>query len=249
MFSASASNPKLFRDCIETIAQLIDDAQFKLKKDGIELRAVDRAMVAFVDFDFKSSAFEKYTCDNETTIGINLLSFLTVLKRIGLDEKLTLTLDEKENKLNVTVEGLSRRKFSIPLLEISKEDIPPVSQLQFQANAEIRSDVLEQGINDAEIFADSVVLQLGDGFRMVAEGNSSKTELDLERGNEALLNIDYKGVAKSRYPLEYLKKIIKASKLSDKTKILMGNDYPLKLEFKGNDASMTFVIAPRVSEE
>jgi proliferating cell nuclear antigen len=249
MFRVTSSDPRIFRDSMDIISQLIDDGLFKLKKEGIELIAADRAMVSVVDFKIKNTAFEKYECDKDGIIGLNLLNFLTVLKRIGPEDKMILELNEKENKLEVIIEGLSRRKFSIPLLEISREEIPPIAQLQFQASAEIRADVIEQGINDADIFADSVIIQLGDGFRMVAEGDSSKTELNLERGNEALLNIDYKTVAKSRYPLDYLKKMIKASKLSDKAKIFTGTDYPLKLEFVGNDVSMTFILAPRVSEE
>src|SRR3990172_4494589 len=110
MFTAITNDPKLLRDCIETIAQLIDDAQFKLKKDGIELTSADRAMVAFVDFKIKSTAFEKYDCEKDQTIGLNLLNFLTVLKRAGPDDKMT--LDLKENKLDILLQGQSSRRFT-----------------------------------------------------------------------------------------------------------------------------------------
>lgn len=249
MFSAKTSDPKLFRDCIDTISQLIDDGILKIKKNGIELVSADRATVAVVDFKIVSEAFEEYKCDNETSIGLNMLNFLTILKRAGSDDKMTLALDEKSNRLDINFQGKSVRKFSIPLLEISQEEIPPIDQLQFSAMAEVKSDIMEQGINDADIVADSVVIQIGDGFRMIAESDSNKAELNLERGNESLVNLDYKNVSKSRYPLDYLKKIIKAGRISDKAKISLGMDYPMKMEFAGRGVTLNFIVAPRVSED
>jgi len=54
---------------------------------------------------------------------------------------------------------------------------------------------------------------------------------------------------KSRFPLDYLKKSIKASKMFGNAKIYLGNDYPMKMEFSDNNVSLSFVIAPRVAEE
>jgi len=250
MFKAVTKDSKLLRDSIDTISQLIDDGLFKLKKDGMELMASDRAMVSFVDFKLKASSFDEYECDKDRTIGVNLLNLLTVLKRVNSNDKLTLNLDEKENKLEVILEGDSKRKFSIPLIEVSKEDLPQIDKLEFNASADIRSDIFEQGINDADIIADSVVIELSpENLRMSAEGNSSKTELNLEKGNEALLDLNVKEKINSRYSLEYLKKMIKGSRLAEKTRIMLGKDFPLKIEFKGENANLSMILAPRVAEE
>lgn len=249
MFTAVAADSKLLRDSIDTISQLIDDGLFKLKKDSIELIATDRAMVAVVDFKLQPSAFEEYRCDQEKSIGINLLNFLTILKRAGPDDKLKLNLNENENRLEITLEGKSIRNFAIPLLELTAEEIPPINQLEFPASADVKADIIEQGINDADIIADSVVIELdSDKLRMHTQGDSSKAELRIEKG-EVLDNIMARDVVKSRYPLDYLKKIIKAARIANTVKIQLGTDYPLRLEFKGDHVSLTTVLAPRVSEE
>lgn len=249
MFRAVTSDTKMLKDSIDTISQLIDEGLFKLKRDGIELIATDRAMVAVIDFKLNSSAFDEYSCDSEKEIGLNLLNFLTILKRAGSDDKLSLELKE-ENKLDITLKGSSTRKFAIPLLEISRDEIPPVDQLDFSATMEIKTGVLEQGIADADIIADSVIFDLEDGsMKMFAEGDSSRTELILEGGNESLVSLSAKQPVKSRYPLDYLKKIIKASKLADIAKIQLGTDYPMKIEFRGDNISLRCVLAPRVSED
>jgi len=250
MFKAVTKDSKLLRDSIDTISQLIDDGLFKLKKEGIELMAADRAMVSFVDFKLRSSSFDEYECDREISIGLNLLNFLTVLKRANINDKLTLELNEKENKLVVILEGDSRRKFAIPLIEISREDMPQIDQLKFSASAEVRADILEQGITDADIIADSVLIELSpENLRMSAEGNSSRAELNLEKGNDALFELNAKEIVNSRYSLEYLKKMIKGSRLAEKVKLMIGKDFPLKIEFKGDNALLSMVLAPRVAEE
>lgn len=251
MFKAFAKDPKTLRDSIDIISQLIDDGLFNLKKTGIELIAADRTMVSFVDFKLKASAFEKYECDKDTSIGINLLNFLTVLKRTNPDDKLTLELDEKDNKLEVILEGSSIRRFAIPLLQLPKSETPDIEQLlkKFSADAEVSSGILEQGINDADIVADSVIIELSpDKLRMFAEGNSSKSELKLFKGTDTLTNLNTKDVISARYSLDYLKKMIKGSRISDKVKIMLGKDFPLRMVFENENAMLSLILAPRVAE-
>ncbi len=247
MFNAKIQDSKLLRDGIDTISQIIDEGLFKVRKDGIELIATDRAMVAVVDFKLSSSAFEEYNCDGDVSIGLNLANFLSVLKRSS--GPMEMKLNDKENKLDITLAGETTRKFSVPLIEISSEEIPPISQLEFPAIAEVKSEVVEDGISDADIIADSVVFEIeGSGMKMHAEGDNNRAELIVEKGSESLVNIQAAGPVKSRYPIDYLKKFIKASKIADTAVIQLGNDYPMKMELKGNNVYLAMVLAPRVED-
>ena len=251
MFKAVTKEPKLLKDSIDIISQLIDDGLFNFRKNGIELSAADRTMVSFIDFKLKSSAFEKYVCDKDVNVGVNLLNFLTVLKRANIDDKLTLSLDEKENKLEILLEGNSVRRFALPLLQISKRETPDVDQLlkKFSADAEVSSSILEQGINDADIIADSVIIELSpDKLRMYAEGNSSKSELKLFKGTDTLTKLNSKEIVSARYSLDYLKKMIKGSRISDKVKMMLGEDFPLRLVFENDNTFLGLILAPRVAE-
>ena len=250
VFSATISDVKVLRDSIDTIAQLIDEGILKVKPEGLEMLAADRAMVAVIDFKLSANAFDSYSCDAPASLGLNLLNLLTILKRAGTSDKLGLKLNNTDNRLELTLTGESTRKFAIPLLELSTEDVPNIGQFAFTANAELSTDVLSNGIDDADVIADSIIIELAPGkVKMWAEGDSSKTELNLESGSVALSSVDAKEAVKARYPLEYLKKIMKASKLAEKTTIKMGNDYPMRMDFSGDKAKIGFVLAPRVSEE
>jgi proliferating cell nuclear antigen len=243
LFKAVTKDPRLLRDSMDIISQLIDDGLFNIKKSGIELEAADRTMVSFVDFKLSSSAFEEYACEKDMSFGINLLNFLTVLKRANPDDKLTLSLDE--NVLEVVLEGNSVRRFALPLLQVSKRDAPDIEQLlkKFTADAEVSSSILEQGISDADIIADSVIIELSpDKLRMFAEGNNSKSELKLFKGTDILTNLNAKEIVSARYSLDYLKKMIKGSRLSDKVKIMLGKDFPLRLVLSSAPIQITELV-------
>lgn len=248
MFKATLTEPQLLVNSISTIAELIDEGQFKISKNGISLVAADRAMVAVVDFSLSSTAFQNYEADEEQTIGLNIGNLLSVLKRATGNDKITLGLQGK--KLEILIEGSSKRKFTVPLLDLSQEEVPPIDQLEFTVSVELKPDVLQSGVDDAEIISDSVVFEVSPSmFSMRSEGDVSKAELELEKGNQALVNIQTDSNAKSRYPLDYLKKMMKAAKIADSVLLRLGQDYPMKLEFKSGDkAKLTMILAPRVSE-
>lgn len=248
MFKAILSDSQVLTTSMATIAELIDEGQFKITKDGISLVAADRAMVAVVDFNIFSIAFDKYEVDAEQKIGLNIASLLSVLKRANASDKVTLAL--QGNKLEVLIEGNSRRKFTVPLLDLSQEEVPPVDQLEFTASAELKPEILQSGVDDAEIVADSILFETTENkFLMRAEGDVSRAELELEKGSPSLIDIKATGEVKSRYPLDYLKKMMKASKMADSVLVRFGQDYPMKLSFKSGDkCSLQFIVAPRVSD-
>lgn len=249
MFRALLTEPELLINPISSIAEIIDEGIFKLSKQGISLIAADRAMVAVIDFNISAKAFESYEIDKAQEIALNIGNLLSVLKRVKPKDKVTFILQEA--KLLVIIKNSSTRKFYIPLIDLSEEEVPPIEQLEFTAKVEVKPEVLEFGIADAEIIADSIVFKaLPNKFQMIAEGDISKAELELEKGDEALLTLESKEEVKARYPLDYLKKMMKMGKISDSVLLQFGKDYPMKLEFKtGEKVRLAMILAPRVVEE
>lgn len=250
MFELTIVGTDLLKNSISTIAELIDEGSFKVTKNHVSFIAADRAMVAVVDLKLLPTAFEEYKVDKDCVVSVNMLNFISVLRRADASDKITLKTEEDGNKLRIILSGNSVRKFEIPILNIPESEMPPTDQLDFSTKVELKSDVLEQGIADAEVVADSILFEIGaNSFKMKAEGDSSVAEMVLERGNESLLRLDAKDSVHARYPLDYLKKMIKAAKLSSTATLQIGTDYPMRLDFTVVDkAKLGFVLAPRVEE-
>jgi proliferating cell nuclear antigen len=244
---ATLSKVDLLRDSFTTIGELIDEGILKADKNGLSLTAADRAMVAVVQFRMPPNVFEEFKA-NDASMPINITNFVSIIKRAKPNDKIT--LDLKEGKLEIIMKSDSTRKFTLPLLDIQEEELPSIEKLEFKTKARIKSDVLKSGIDDAEVVSDSVVFEAKkDMFVMKAVGDTSSAELVLSKDDPALLELQG-SESRARYPLDYLKKMIKAAKLSDEATIMWSKDYPMKLSFKDVDkVEINFILAPRVQEE
>jgi proliferating cell nuclear antigen len=249
MFKITLGNTDLIKNSIPIISEIIDEGVFKVDAKGLSLVSPDRSMIALVDFQLLSTAFEDFKVTGENMLGLNLANLVAVIKRIKSGDKVTLSKNDDSNTLEIVMKGKGTRKFEIPLLNITAEK-PPLDQLKFKAKLELDSNVLEEGITDADIVDDSIVFE-GEphAFRIWAKGDVNSSQMELKKGDHGLDKIEIPEALKSRYPIEYLKKMIKASKFADKVLLEFSNDYPLKMVFKDIDKiHLSFILAPRVEE-
>lgn len=248
-FKAVMSDVDLLRNSVPAIAEIIDEGVFKIDKNGISMLAPDRTMVSVADLKLLPSAFDEFSAEKDAAIGINLSHLASVLKRVGSGDKLTIE-SGKGNTLKITAKGASMRTFEIPLIEVTTEK-PPIDQLVFESVVSLNSELFEQGIADAELIGDSVIIETSqDGFCMRAKGDVRSSSLELKKNDKGLLKLEAKGAAKAQYPLEYLKKMAKAGKVAKHVTLEFNSDYPMRLTFKAIDKmSLSFILAPRVSEE
>ena len=236
MFRAALPEAGLLKESMNVVSSLITEGVFNLKKDGIELIAIDSANVAMVEFRLHQMAFEIYEIDKEASVGINFDDLQTVMKRAKKTNRIELEVDKQ---LKITIGG--RRSFYLPLLDI-KQNIPNIPKLEFLAKAEVRASFLLDSIADAAIFEANE-----NEFKIKARGDNREVEAKLVRGDEDLISLEVKNPAKSMFPIDYLEKMVKASKLVDTAVVKLGNDYPMRLEFSLVDRlDLSFILAPRI---
>ncbi|MFH1450397.1 MAG: proliferating cell nuclear antigen (pcna) [archaeon] len=243
-FKVVIQESELLKDSITAVSNLLNEGVFKVTKNGLELISMDSANVAMVDMKFLSSAFSEFEVKEEVGIGINIIEFTNILKRAKPTD--TITLELEDNTLHIHFAGGFNRAFKVPLLDLKHETKTP--KLDFPAEINIRSMILEDGISDAELISDAVTLEADpDNFTMRTEGDSRRTELKLEKGNDSLVSLNAKDHVKSTFPLDYLRKMSKAAKLADTVNIKLGNDYPMRMDFTVIDkVRLGFVLAPRI---
>lgn len=248
MFEAKLEDIDLLRDSIGTISELIDEAELSITEAGIRMTAADRAVVVVVDFFLSRNAFKEYKSGDERKIGINLLNLLHIIRRATPGDMLNIKL--ADNKLEMVLVGGSTRRFVLPLIDISREDTPPLDKFDFSANLKVNTEILSNGFDDADLITDSVVFTVRkDQLMLRAESDSSSTQLELQPGTEWLKIVDIGEPVRARYSLDYLKKIIKARKLFDEATLSMSTDYPLRMVFESpNKIKLGFILAPRVEE-
>jgi proliferating cell nuclear antigen len=241
------AEPKYLKDSISVISELVNEARFLVKKDGIELVAMDPANVAMVIFRLLSSAFTEYDVKQNSELSINLSQFKQILRRAKAND--TVTLEEEENKLKIQFRSDTVRTFSIPIIDLEEKE-QRVPELSFPTSIEIQSSVLSEAIGDVGVVAESVLFLADQSkFTIAAEGELSKAKIEMSADDNIRIK-NQSDQVKAKYSVEYLKKMIEASKLADQVTIQFNNDYPLKLDYKQIDrVALSFILAPRVEND
>ena len=240
------AEPRYLKDSIGIISDLVSDVQMKVDKDKIEIIAMDPANVAMIIFRLLSSAFVEYDVDKDTIIGVNLDQFKQVLRRAKPSDNILLELDENKNKLKIKLKGETNRNFNLNLIDIEEKE-QKIPDLKFTAKIDTKTGVFDEAVEDMDIISDSVGLSAEKGkFIVSAIGNTSEGKVEISDDEHTSIILDQDNV-KSKYSIEYLKKIIKGSKLADKVSVHFGKDYPLKVEYRVTDKlQLATILAPRV---
>lgn len=237
------------KDSISIIADLVSEARLKLTKDGIEMKAMDPANVAMVIFRLLSSSFTEYELENDIDLGINLQSFKQILRRATPSDTLVLEAG-KDNKLKIQLRGTSVRTFSLPIIEMDDREQREPS-LNFSTTVTIPSSAFADAIADADIVAESVLLRAEpEMFSILAQGEQSHAQIDMKPSDTTKIKSSTKVDVKSKYSIEYLKKMIATGKVADNVDINFSQDYPLRLDYRVVDRlSISFVLAPRIDND
>jgi len=242
------SDATQFKDSISVISELVNEARFKITKDGIELVAMDPANVAMVIFKFFSSGFSEFEVDTEQELAINLANFKQILRRAKGND--IVTFEVVGNKLQIQFRSESVRTFSLPLLDF-EEKSQRIPNLSFPTSIVIPVSVLNDAIEDVDVVAESVSFIAEPGkFTIHAEGDLSKAVIEIQQSDVSKINSETNARIRAKYSIEYLKKLVSAGKLSDDVSVFFNQDYPLKLEYKVVDKLLlAFILAPRVDND
>ena len=249
MFEAKMSDASVLSDSVKAIYELIkEEVSFKLTNDGLSMRAMDPANVAMVSFKLLLPAFETYKLDGDMTIGVDMEKFYNVLKQSLAGD--TVTLKAEEAKLHIIFDGQSKRKFSIPLLELSGEE-RKAPNLEFAVTAKLTPEAMKQALSDAKVVADSAIFQAKKGsLKISASGDTGDVEVEFVEGKHQLIGLDVREESRARYALDYLEKMIKGTKLSNEIILKFKTDYPIEVDYAMKDTLMlSFILAPRVETD
>ncbi|MBT4334744.1 proliferating cell nuclear antigen (pcna) [archaeon] len=244
------TEPRFLKDSINILSELVSDVSIKFDSDKLEIVAMDPANVAMVVFRLLSSSFVEYNVEGVETISISLASLKQVLGRARPSDSITLELDNDKNRLNVKLRGESVRDFNLGLIDIQDNE-QKVPELEFPVKVTMNSVSFNEAVEDMDIISDSIgFIADQNKLQVFASGTTSDARVEFGKTDETLITVGEEGEIKSKYSTEYLKKIIKGSKLSDVVNLQFGEDYPLQIEYKVTDRLQLFtILAPRVENK
>lgn len=253
MFKAVLEDINLLKDSLDAVSALINEGTFKINKNGLSLIAMDPANVAMIMYNLLASAFTEYESTSDNQLTINIPYFVSILKRAGVNDSVEFKLIDGSNALSIKMTGDSTRMFTIPILETRGNTVNPPEKLGegFKADVEVEAGVMREGVKDAMMISDCVSLICDPkSFMMITSSDTNEASLKLASESPSLIRVNANESVKSKYSLEYLDKMMKASKVTKSVKIKFANNYPMQMDYSALDKlKMSFILAPRIDTE
>ena len=227
-----------WKRAIDAISSFISEGNFRFNDDGISLKAVDPSQIVLVNFLMQKASFDKFEVE-PTFAGLDLIELNKIMARALSNDKMVLKLDDSELKLKF--EGEISRNFSLPLLDVSEEDVKMPSP-DFDASVDISARIIKEALKDASLFGSSVVLRVKEGEMTIEARGSSGTLHTVAKASKGII-IKSKSEVVSKYSLTFLQNIVKDAEPEQKVLLELKNDAPMRVSYNLGPAKIEFYLA------
>jgi len=259
MFEARLVQGRVFKQLIEALKDLVQDANIDCTADEISIQAMDSSHVSLVQVALQSNGFDHYRCDRAISLGFNSTNMSKILKCAGNDDVITLKADDSAEVLTLMFEAPSQDRiadFELKLMDINSETlgIPDTSYL---CTIKMPSGEFQRIIRDLQVLGDTCIISCTkEGVRFSVSG-------DLGTGNVLLRNntgpsekeedqvmIDMEEPVELTFALRYLNFFTKATSLGPTVILSMSPEVPIVVEYPIEETGhIKYYLAPKIDED
>ncbi len=248
MFEITVDDAKFWKNCIDAIANLVDEGTFEVKDDGIHLKAMDPSQIAMVVFTVPKSSFSAYSIKADGKVSLNIDSLAKILARARGSEKLSMRAEENKLELEFFNEN-NKRSFKVPLI-----DIPAGHQkepkIEHDAKVVLKAGAFKEILRDAALLSSHLTIEVNkDNFVVDVHGDSADLFSENAKAGETVQELEAKQKARATFPLQYLEDMSKACPDDGALTLHLKTNAPLKIEYSIADAKLTYYLAPRIEAE
>lgn len=266
MFEVIVSQAKVFKNIIDSIRDIVTQANIVCSEEGLFLQSLDASHVAMVSLELKADGFEKYRCDKNFVMGVDLSILWKIFGSMDPLYSLQIIADERSSEAIfkfIAPKEDREYEFTVKLLNIEQETMT-IPEIEYVAVVTLSSreyklttdrfnnynpDIIEIIVSDTsmEFLSKGGDMDAKETFHVPPNTNKSKEknddqiQVELNNKNEKI----HMGLA-----LKHLKYFAKAAPLSNKVVLSMNPEYPLTLRFDIPEmGNLKFYLAPKIDDE
>lgn len=244
MFEARLKCASLLRRAVESIKDLVGEANFECDATGVSVRAMDATHVVLVHLQLPMDEFELYQCPRPFVMGLHTGNLAKMLKCASGEDSVTLRADEDGDKVGFIFGSDGRTsEFELRLLNIESEhlDIPDT---EYGATATVVSSEFQTICRDLSSIGDVATIAAGPEFLEFSSGG------DIGTAKITLKSSPLNKPAKLGFALRYLNSFAKAAPLSANVTINISDGLPIILSYTvGESGRLRFYLASKLEED
>lgn len=257
MFEARLVQGALLKKVLEAVKDLINEATWDCSATGISLQAMDNSHVSLVSLNLRSDGFDKFRCDRNLSMGMNLASVSKILRCAANDDIITIKAQDDADTVNFVFEAPNQEKVSdyeMKLMNIDTEHLG-IPETDYSVVIKMPSGEFQRICRDLSQIGDSVQITCTkDGVRFSVSGDLGTGNVKLaqtanvDKEEEAVI-IEMQEAVSLTFALRYLNSFTKATPLSAQVQLSMSADVPLVVEYKIEDMGyVRYYLAPKIED-
>ena len=258
MFEARLVQGSLLKKLLEAMKDSFNVARWDWADTGIHLQAMDNAHISPVEVSLRANGFDKFRCDRQLSMGMNLTSMSDILGCAANDDVITIKAQDQAHTVTFMFEATNQEKMSVYEMKLMKFDQEHLEILEtdYAAVVKLPSREFHHIIRDLSQFSKSVVVTCSkEGIKFSVTGDIvighiklAQTE-NVDKEEEAV-TIDIQEPLTLTFASRPLSMFTKASSLAPQVTLYMSPEAPLVVEYKiGDIGHIRYYLAAEIEDE
>ncbi|XP_012258714.1 proliferating cell nuclear antigen [Athalia rosae] len=258
MFEARLLQGALLKKVLDAVKELLTEATFECSDAGIQLQAMDNAHVSLVSLSLRSDGFDKYRCDRNLTMGINLPNMAKILRCAATEDIVTLKAQDNADIISFVFESKNQEKvaeYEMKLINIDQEHLG-IPETDYSCIVKLPSLEFFRICKDLSQFGESMTISCTkEGVKFSSSGDIGSANIKLAQtsnmeGEEEAVVIEMQEPVSLTFACRYLNSFTKATPLTSQVQLSMSGDVPLVVEYSiGVIGYIRYYLAPKIEDE
>merc|ERR1712183_1061947 len=258
MFEARLVQGSILKKVLDAIKDLLNEASWDCADTGIQLQAMDNSHVSLVSLNLRAEGFDKYRCDRNLIMGMNLTSMSKILKCAANDDIITMKAQDSADTVTFMFESPNQEKVSdyeMKLMNLDQEHLG-IPETDYSCVIKMPSGEFARVCRDLSQCGESIVISCTkEGVKFSAAGDIGTANIKLaqtanvDKEEEAVV-VDMQEPVTLTFACRYLNMFTKATPLSPQVSLSMSPDVPLVVEYAiGDIGHIRYFLAPKIEDE
>lgn len=269
MFEAKLTQGSILKKVVDSLKDLLNEASFNLSNEGIVLESIDSSHVTLVSLLLRADGFEKFRCDRNMPVGINMSSLSKIMRAAGNDDSITLRADDNGDCLGLVFEAPNGGRvcdYDLKLIDLNGDGVG-VPEMEYDVSVRISSDEFQRICRDLSALGESVTIEankeavrfsvsgdVGSGSislkNLNGDSHTSTTGKESSSSSAGTTSISIKNPASISVSLKFLSQFTKAGGLSDSVRLEFSDDAPMMVDYQIGDLGyVRYYLAPKCADD
>lgn len=222
-----------------------------MNNEEMHIQGMDKSHVCLFDLYLKSAWFDEYQIMEHVFLCFDASIFYSMLNTRSDDQHICVKMGGNDSlEIEFVGDGTYGKYFSMPLMEYDYEEmaIPPV---EYDAEFSLPSKNVTNLLSQLSNFGTELRITCSDDdVDFDTKGPSGDMRVRVHIDDMSSYSVVEGQQLQVSYSLVYVSKMCTSNKLSNEIEFSLSEDSPMRIKYDlGNESSLVFYIAPKVSTD